>query len=138
MQRYKEYTYLGFPFVHFKETVSALLTSFEFLQEIEIKINNLLCFHIMNAIIHRTATWVCLCTNYQQTQSQWPQPSGLLSAMPLKRQSKQYFDQRVLPFLCFKNLIPPTAQKNHDYKSHSIHLNQMIKAVFFGNGLNKV
>ena len=29
----------------------------------------------------------------------------------IDRESKEYFDQRVLPFLCFKNLIPPTAQK---------------------------
>ena len=55
----------------------------------------------------------------------------LFSAMSLiDRQSTQYCGHRVLPFLHFKKEICPNAQKIHDNKLHSSHLNQMIKAVF--------
>ena len=69
----------------------------------------------MNAKIHCTATWVCMCTNYQQTQL-----SGLIQGVLLQSLLVSAI-KKVLPSLesyqlCFMKVIRPVAQKIHDYK----------------------
>lgn len=93
----------------------------------------------MDAQIHGTSTRVCMFTNYQQTQSQWPQSRGPVTKLAFQcnaidRQSTQYPKHRVLQFyLLGKIEICPTAQKIHDNKLHSSHLpvNQMINTAFW-------
>ena len=84
----------------------------------------------MDAEIDGTPTCVCRFTNYQQTQSQWPQSRGPVTKLTFQcnaidRQSTQYPNHRVLQFY-----ILGKTQKTNDNKLHSSHLNQMIKAVF--------
>ena len=60
----------------------------------------------MDAEIHSTPMCVCMFTNYQQTQSQWSRSRGPVTKLALQcnatdRQSTQYPNHRVLPFLRF-------------------------------------
>ena len=91
-----------------------------------------ICVHIMDAEIHCTATCVCMFINYQQTQSQWPWSRGPVRKLAFQcnaidKQSTQCCNPL---YILGKTEICPTAQKNHDNKLHSSHLDQMIKAVF--------